>query len=160
MVESKVGHKIKCLCTDNGGEYISNEFFEYLLWTHRIRHQFACPSTPQKNGVAERKNQHLVETCRSMLHATNVPPRFWAECMKTAVYVRNRLPLATLEFISLYQKLWNVKLRVSHFRVFGCVCFMSLYQTTYEASSIRKRFVAFLWAMIMKENDGGVVTQQ
>jgi len=29
-VESGVGHKIKCLRTDNRGEYTSHEFFEYL----------------------------------------------------------------------------------------------------------------------------------
>ena len=87
-VETKIGHKIKCLRTDNRGEYTFIEFFEYLR-THRIRRQFTCPSTPQQNGVVERKNQHLAETCRSMLHAKNVPPRFWAECMKTAVYVIN-----------------------------------------------------------------------
>ena len=31
MVESKVRSKIQCLCTDNGGEYISNKFSSYLV---------------------------------------------------------------------------------------------------------------------------------
>jgi len=44
--------------------------------------------------------------------------------MKTTVYVTNRLPQARLGFISLYQKLWNVQPTVSHFRVFGCVCYV------------------------------------
>lgn len=78
----------------------------------------------QQNGVAERKNRHLAETCRSMLHAKNVPGRFWAECMKTAAYVIKRLPQASLGFVSPFQKLWNTKPTVSHFRVFGCVCYV------------------------------------
>ena len=31
MVESEVGSKIQCLRTDNGGEYISDEFSSYLV---------------------------------------------------------------------------------------------------------------------------------
>jgi len=122
-VETEVGHKIKCLHTDNGREYTSDELFEYLQ-AHRIQRQFTYSSTPQQNGVAERKNRHLAETCRSMLHAKNVQPRFWAECMKTVVYVINRLPQVRLGFISPYQKLWNVRPVVSHFRIFGCVCYV------------------------------------
>ncbi|RVW95735.1 Retrovirus-related Pol polyprotein from transposon TNT 1-94 [Vitis vinifera] len=57
-----------------------------------VRDQFTCANTPQQNGVAERKNRHLAEICRSMLHAKNVPGRFWAEAMKTAAFVINRLP--------------------------------------------------------------------
>lgn len=59
-----------------------------------------------------------------MLYAKNVPPRFWAECMKTVDHVINRLPQARLGFISPYEKLWNVKPMVSHFRVFGCICYV------------------------------------
>jgi transposase InsO family protein len=89
--EAEIGEKIRSLRIDNGGEYTSDEFFNYLL-EHRIHHQFTCANTPQQNGVAERKNRHLTELCRSMLHAKNVPGCFWAETMKTAAYVINRLP--------------------------------------------------------------------
>ncbi|KAE8704478.1 hypothetical protein F3Y22_tig00110450pilonHSYRG00264 [Hibiscus syriacus] len=89
--EGEVGKKICCLRTDNGGEYRSNEFSQYLREC-RIRHQYTCANTPQQNGVVERKNRHLAEICRSMLHAKNVSGRFWAEAMRTAAFVINRLP--------------------------------------------------------------------
>ena len=54
-VEGEVKRKIQCLRTDNGGEYVSNEFSQYLKEC-QIRHQMTCPNTPQQNGVAERKN--------------------------------------------------------------------------------------------------------
>ncbi|GJX59599.1 PLAC8 family protein [Tanacetum coccineum] len=54
-----------------------------------VRHQFTCANTPQQNGVSERKNRHLTEICRSMLHAKNVLGQFWAEAMKTAAYSSN-----------------------------------------------------------------------
>ncbi|KAI3509833.1 hypothetical protein L1887_25356 [Cichorium endivia] len=90
-VEGEVGMKIRCLRSDNGGEYTSEEFKQYLKECG-IRHQYTCANTPQQNGVAERKNRHLAEICRSMLHAKNVPGRFWAEAMRTAAHVINKLP--------------------------------------------------------------------
>ncbi|RVW59275.1 Retrovirus-related Pol polyprotein from transposon TNT 1-94 [Vitis vinifera] len=91
MIEAEVDKRIRCLRTDNGGEYTSDEFF-YFLRECRVRHQFTCANTHSKNSVAERKNRHLAEICRSMLHAKNVPRRFWAEAMKTVAFVINRLP--------------------------------------------------------------------
>ena len=97
--EAEIGEKIRFLRTNNEGEYTSDEFSNYLL-EHRIRHQFTCANTPQHNGVAKRKNRHLTKLCRSMLHAKNIPGRFWAETMKTAAYVINRLPQQRLCFLS------------------------------------------------------------
>lgn len=123
VAEAEVGKVVRCLRIDNGGEYTSDELCDFLQ-EYRIRHQFTCANTPQQNGVAERKNRHLVEICRSMLHAKNVPGRFWAEAMKTAAFVINRLPQQRLCFISPFEKLWNMKATVSYFRVFGCVCYV------------------------------------
>ena len=94
-VEKEVGWKIWCLRTDNGWEYTSREFFQYFQYC-KIWRRLTCPKTPQQNGVAERKKCHLAETCGSMLHAKNVPPLFWVECMRIATHVTNRLPQARL----------------------------------------------------------------
>ena len=46
---------------DNGGEYTSKEFQEYLK-AQGIHHETTVPHTPQQNGVAERKkNRTLIE---------------------------------------------------------------------------------------------------
>ena len=52
MVEKKIEFQIKTLRLDGGGEYFSNEFFDFLQ-KHGIRRQFTCRYTPQQNGVAE-----------------------------------------------------------------------------------------------------------
>ncbi|KAK9185737.1 hypothetical protein WN943_026096 [Citrus x changshan-huyou] len=59
-----------------------------------------------------------------MLHAKNVPGRFWVEGMRTAAHVINKLPQPRLEFVSPFEKLWNKKPTVSYLRVFGCVCYV------------------------------------
>ena len=145
IVEGEVGKKICCIRTDNGGEYTSNEFSQYLR-DCRIRHQFTCANTPQQNGVAERKNRHLAEICRSMLHAKNVPGRFWAEAMRTTAHVINRLPQPRLEFVSPFEKLWDMKPTVSYFRVFGCVCYVfvpSHLRSKFDKKAVRCIFVGY-----------------
>lgn len=112
--KAESGKRVRCLRTDNGGEYTSNEFFKFLR-EYRIRHQYTYANTPQQNGVAEKKNIHFAEICRSMSHAKNVPGRFWAETMRTAAYVINRLPQQRLCFLSPFEKLWNMKPTVSYF---------------------------------------------
>ena len=53
LVENQFGWKIKVLRSDNGGEYISNEFTEFLK-KQGIAHDETIPYSPQQNGVAER----------------------------------------------------------------------------------------------------------
>jgi len=55
-VELETGKRIKCLRTDNGGEYVDGDFLAFCKQKGIIR-QFYVPHTPQQNGVAERMNR-------------------------------------------------------------------------------------------------------
>ena len=59
--------KIKCLKSDNGGEFTSNEFNEFYEG-HGIKRQFSVARTPQQNGVVERKNRIVQEAAKTMLN--------------------------------------------------------------------------------------------
>ncbi|KAK9169101.1 hypothetical protein Syun_001241 [Stephania yunnanensis] len=65
-VELESRKKIKCLRTDNGGEYTGNEFDSFCK-QEGIKRQFTTAYTPQQNGVAERMNRTLLERTRAML---------------------------------------------------------------------------------------------
>lgn len=65
-MENQYNLKIKRLRSDSGGEYVSREFDSMLLKIG-IKRELSCAHTPQQNGVSERKNRHLVESCG---HAT------------------------------------------------------------------------------------------
>ena len=41
-----------------------------------ILHQTSCAYTPQQNGVAERKNRHLMETTRTLSIHGEIPEHF------------------------------------------------------------------------------------
>ncbi len=80
MVEKSSGRELKVLRSDNGGEYTSERFTEYLR-SEGVTHERTVPRTPEQNGVAERLNRTLIEMTRSMLTGSNLPQKFWAETL-------------------------------------------------------------------------------
>ena len=105
--------------SDNGGEFTSTRFENYLK-TEGIRHEKTIPKTSKQNGVAERFNRTIVEMSRSMLLDAKLPKKFWAECVSTAVYLRNCCPTKAVKDKTPYEA-WNgQKPKVNHLRLFGC----------------------------------------
>ena len=86
---------IRILRSDNALKHLSTHFSDYLS-SHGILHQSSCAYTPQQNGVAERKNRHLVETARTLLLHHIVPQRFWGDAILTACYLINRMSSSVL----------------------------------------------------------------
>jgi transposase InsO family protein len=69
-VEKSTGRSIKCLRTDNGGEFTSMEFENYCKEFGIDRHKTTA-YTPQQNRVVECMNKTLLERARSMLSNAN-----------------------------------------------------------------------------------------
>ena len=46
--------------------------------------------TPQQNGVAERKNEIVMNMVRCMMIERRIPKRLWAEAVVWTFYVLNR----------------------------------------------------------------------
>ena len=122
MVENGCGRKLKVLRSDNGGEYIGQQFQEYLK-SEGVRHELTVPKTPQQNGVAERLNRTLMEMVRTMLIESHLDQRFWGEALCTAVYLRNRSPTKAVEGKTPFEALNGKKPNVKHLRAFGCVSY-------------------------------------
>lgn len=125
FVTTQFDSKIKTLRTDNGAEYTSRHFSS-ILSARGILHQTTCVGTPQQNGVAERKNRHLLEVTRCLLFQMNVPKIFWSDAVLTSCYVINRLPTKVLNSKSPIEVLRGTSPNISHLRVFGCLCYVHL----------------------------------
>lgn len=82
--ENKTNQKIKTLRSDNRKEFV-NKAFDKFLEEHRIKRQLTVPYTPQKNGVAERKNQTtstLLDFCYStQIYRRDFGPRQSNGCL-------------------------------------------------------------------------------
>nr|GEV52139.1 hypothetical protein [Tanacetum cinerariifolium] len=90
-VELKLGKKIKALRFDGGGEYLSQEFKDYLSKNGIVQH-LTSPYTPQQNGVSERRNRTLLDMVQSMFNLTTLPLSFWDYALESAVRILNMVP--------------------------------------------------------------------
>lgn len=120
-VENKKEKRIKVLRTDRGGEYFPIEF-SIFCEENGILHQTSAPSTPQQNGLAERKNRTLVEMVNAMLTNAKLSTNLWGEALLTACHVHNRVPSRKLK-ISPYEIWKNRTPNLSYLRVWGCLAF-------------------------------------
>ncbi|RVW21058.1 Retrovirus-related Pol polyprotein from transposon TNT 1-94 [Vitis vinifera] len=133
MVQMQFQAKIQVLRTDNAREYYHNILGSYLL-ENGIVHQSSCIDTPQQNGVAERKNRHLMEVARSLMIASNVPKQLWGEAVLTATYLINRMPSRILQFKTPCQILLAAypSARIISsipIKVFGCTAFVHIHKS-------------------------------
>jgi hypothetical protein len=122
LVENQTGKKIRCLRSDNGGEYTSNDFDDYCA-REGIRREMTVAYNPQQNGVAERKNRSIVGAARAMIHDQGLPLFLWAEACNTVVYLQNRSPHRALGNMTPDEAFTGQKSQVGHLRIFGCVTY-------------------------------------
>lgn len=125
MVENQIGKKIKCLLTDNGGEFCSLKFDNFCA-DNGIRRIKTVPFTPQKNGGAERLNQTILERARCMLSNAGLGKEFWAEACNTTVYLINRAPSSRLDFDIPEERWTSKRISFNHLRVFGCDAYVHI----------------------------------
>ncbi|CAJ2655949.1 unnamed protein product [Trifolium pratense] len=95
LVKNQFGVSIKRVRSDNAKDYF-NQGLNSFCQKEGIIHESSCVKTPQQNGIAERKNRHLLDQTRAILFQNKVPKKYWGEAVLTASYLINRLPSSVL----------------------------------------------------------------
>jgi transposase InsO family protein len=130
--EKRSGKYLKVLRSDGGEEYSSKEFANFCK-SQGIIMQTTTRYTPQQNGVAERKNQTIMNMARSLLKEKSMSNLFWAEVVACLVYLLNRSSTTSLK-MKVPQEGWSgTKRNVAHLRIFGCIAF------THIPSELRRK---------------------
>jgi len=111
--------RIKCLRSDRGGEYLSDEFSAHLKKAGTVR-KLTVHDTPEHNGVAERLNRTIIEKVRAMLYDSGLPKFLWAEATAHAVYLKNRTWTRTIGEMTPYEILYGRKPNLSNIQSWGC----------------------------------------
>ncbi|KAH9742745.1 hypothetical protein KPL70_003057 [Citrus sinensis] len=118
-VELESGKMIKCLRTDNGGEYTDGEFLAFCKQKEQIR---------------------------AMLRTGGLPNSFWAEVAKTACYIVNRSP-STAIGLKTANEMWTGKpADYSYLHAFGCLVYVmynAQERTKLDAKSRRCIFLGY-----------------
>ena len=135
---------IKTLRTDNGGEYTSTEFEDFLK-EKGIRHETTVSHSPEQNSAAERMNRTLQEAALSMILHAGLTKAFWAEALCNAGYVRNRV-ITTATGVTPYERWYGKKPDVSNIRIFGCTAYSHVPDSSrqkLDQKAVKMRFVGY-----------------
>ena len=85
-----------------------------------IRREFSCRYMPEQNGVAKRKNRLVVEAPQAMLEEKSLPKFYYAEVVRTAVYIHNRIG----DKVSAHELYFGAKPNLRHLRVFDSIAYV------------------------------------
>jgi len=143
LVENLFTTKIKQFQSDNGGEYTSKQFKDYLSQSG-ILYRLSCPHTSQQNGISERKHRHIVEVGLTLLAQSGLFPKFWVDSFLTAIYLINRLPTHVLQQESPFSKLMKRELDYTFLRSFCCFCYPFLRPYANHKLSFRSKPCIFI----------------
>lgn len=125
LVENQLEKKIKCLRTNNGGEFTSRDFSK-LCEEESIRRELTPPYTLELNGIVERRNRTMMEMAQCMMKERYLPNFLWVDAMVIAVYLLNRVATKGVKGNTPLQALTRIKPTVKHLQVFKCIAYMMI----------------------------------
>jgi transposase InsO family protein len=129
LVKTQFGREIKIIRSDNEAEYLS-KCLQAFFHENGIIHETTCVGTPQQNGIAERKNRHLLEITRALLFKNKVPHIFWDNALTFAVYLSNRTPTSANGYKTPIQT-FSAHISIPSIlnlppKIFGCVVYIHI----------------------------------
>lgn len=76
MVKTQFDTLVKIIKTDNGTEFFSCQWNEFLR-AHGVFHQSSCVYIPQQNDIVERKHRYILDIARALKFQANIPSKYW-----------------------------------------------------------------------------------
>ncbi|KAJ1575052.1 hypothetical protein NDA15_005877 [Ustilago hordei] len=86
--EIQMGHKLKTLHSDNGGEWVSVAAIHWQNETG-LHWQKTLPYTSEQNGRAEHMIRMIREMMITMMHTHRLPQTFWPFTAEAAAFMKN-----------------------------------------------------------------------
>ena len=114
----KMNQIAKSNASDRGGEFTSDEFFDFCE-QHGIKRQLSTARTPQQNGVVERMNRIVQQMARAMLDESGTPATFWEEAAFAAVTILNQANVRVNNTQTPHELWYGKTPTIKYFKVFG-----------------------------------------
>ncbi|XP_074265296.1 uncharacterized protein LOC141587721 [Silene latifolia] len=143
FVSTQFNSTIKVIRSDNGTEFFQDQCKDFFK-NEGIVHQRSIVGRPQHNGRVERKHRHLLDIARALRLHSNLPLKFWGDCLLTATYLINKMPSSVLQWQTPYEVLFTEKPSYSDLRVFGCLYYGTMPPTVKDKFSKRARKSVFI----------------
>nr|KYP64673.1 Retrovirus-related Pol polyprotein from transposon TNT 1-94 [Cajanus cajan] len=142
LIQNQLETKLKVLRTDNGLEFLSEQFAEFCRNQGIKRHR-TVPHTPQQNGLAERMNRTILERVRCMLLGSGLSKKFWGEAATTAAYLINRCPSSALNNKTPMEAWHGKPVDYSNLRVFGSLAYAHVKEGKLEPRAVKCVFIGY-----------------
>nr|GEU79751.1 retrovirus-related Pol polyprotein from transposon TNT 1-94 [Tanacetum cinerariifolium] len=114
-LENQLSLKVKAIRSDNGTEFKNNDL-NLFCGIKGIKREFSVPRTPQKNGIAKRKNRTLIKVARTMLADLLLPIPFGLRQL-----ILLRVLVTKPHNKTLYELLHGRTPSIGFMRPFGCL---------------------------------------
>ncbi|KAI7933088.1 hypothetical protein MJO29_017035 [Puccinia striiformis f. sp. tritici] len=121
--ETSTGRKVRCLRSDNGGEFESKVLADFLK-EKGIKAERSLPYHHYQNGAIERYNRTVSDMSRAALTDSTLPRNFWGFAFLWANYTLNRLPNKVSGNKTPFEALLGYTPVVDNLRVFGSRAFV------------------------------------
>ncbi|MBW0566654.1 hypothetical protein O181_106369 [Austropuccinia psidii MF-1] len=123
--ETQTNYRVRQVVTDNGGEFIGNNF-KTLFANEGIECLLTAPHTPQQNPFAERANRTLLERTRCLLLDSKLDHSWWGEALSTAAYLLNRTPVVLIGFKIPFSLFFGKAPKTDNLHPFGCLVYINI----------------------------------
>jgi hypothetical protein len=121
IANSKHGHRLSRVNSDNAGELFSDDWNAYCK-DNGIEQRSTTAHTPEQNGTAEVRFRILFRKVRSLLLHASLPKIFWGSAFLMAVHLTNVCPSRSRRCIP-YEVWHGHPADYSRLHVFGCVAY-------------------------------------
>ncbi|GKA23309.1 retrovirus-related pol polyprotein from transposon TNT 1-94 [Tanacetum coccineum] len=112
--------RVKELKSDNGTKF-RNQKLEEFCDEKGISQKISSSCTHEQNGVAERRNQTLIEAAKSMLNSSKLPKLFCREAVNIACYTQNKSIIMKRHKKTAYDVFRGRSPDISYFQTFECI---------------------------------------
>jgi len=100
LVENQFETKVKIVRSDNGNEFKIHDLFN----SKGIIHQTTCVETPEQNGIAKRKHEHLLNITRALIFQSKIYTCFGSYSLIHVAFLINITPTSFLKNCTPHEK--------------------------------------------------------
>ncbi len=122
------GRPVMFMRSDNAPEFVESDMGKFLR-QKGIRHQQCVPYAHQQNGKIECFIHTIEERALTLLAHSGLPASFLADTILTVAYLYMWLPNSSIpKDTTPFEQLYSKKPDLSHLRVWGCRCWVTIPQ--------------------------------
>jgi len=121
-IENHHGNKIKFFKSDNDRKYNNSKIKKYCRKLG-IKKIFSTPFNPENNGIAERFNQTLMNSVKTLIYWSKLSKDFLSFASIYANHLYNITPRKSISNLIPSEIIYNTKVDITPITVFGCTAF-------------------------------------